>query len=274
MINPAQFAVKFLCVTTLFLSIPALVPAQSSGTGGNTPQPSPVRDPQALATIQGALNAMGGASAVAAIQDSTVQGTMTYDSNSNMPPASFIWQTSGVEFQHTVQNSNGTYTSLSGHGKAAQLMNGNWAHLPPYNSRAELQFHIPALALYAETQNANYTFLFMGSSTISGNAAIHVHTVDNSDAIGSLVTPQEWYFDPSTYLPIRVEFKIPSQRNPHDSFPASMNFSNYQVVSGLAVPYQVRVQVWQVSKTATVSSVTFNSGLSASTFDPPAGSLQ
>jgi hypothetical protein len=237
-------------------------------------QPQPVRDAQAITIVQSAITALGGASAVAVIGDATITGTEQDSSNPDATPATFSWQTSGVEFSSTVQNSNGTYTEVSGHGAPAQLKNGAWVLMNPYVSRAELPFHLPILVLYAEIQNANITFQFVGSGTVEGKPAIHVHVADNSDSMGQLVTGQEWYFDPVSYLPFRVEYKWPDKRNPNDSSPGALEFSNYKAVSGQNVPYSLTIQVRQLILQATVTSAVFNSGLPASTFDPPAGSIQ
>ena len=139
----------------------------------------------------------------------------------------------------------------------------------PYVSRAELPFHLPILVLYAEIQNPNITFQFLGTGTVEGKLAIHIHVADNSDSTGQLVTGQEWYFDPVSFLPVRVEYKWPDQGNPSDSTFGALEFSNFKALSGVNVPYQLKIQVGQLTLQATVTSVTFNSGVPASTFDPP-----
>jgi hypothetical protein len=251
-----------------FISQVGFAQSQSSST-------PPVRDPQAISVLQSSIAALGGTSAVAAITDTTVTGTEPDISNPGGPPVPFTWQTSGVEFSFTTQNSIGAYTALSGHGIPAQLKNGNWIPLPLYVARANLGFYLPALVLNGEIQNANYTLQYVGAATVEGNAVVHIHAVDNSDATSQIVTPQEWYFDPGTFLPVRVEYSIPEERNVNSSIPASMEFSNYQSVSGVAVPFQVKIQAAQLlSLTAGVTSVVFNSGLPASTFDPPAAGAQ
>jgi hypothetical protein len=253
----------------------ALTGAANSAFGQQpSSSPQPVRDAQAIAVVQSAIAALGGAGAVAAISDARITGTEQDSSNPDATPATFTWQTAGVEFSSTVQNSNGAYTEVSGHGAPAQFKNGSWVLMNPYVSRAELPFHLPILALYAEIQNPNITFQFVGSGTVEGKPAIHVHVADNSDSMGQLVTGQEWYFDPASYLPVRVEYKWPDKRNPNDTSPGALEFSNYNAVNGVNVPYQLKIQVSQLILQATVTSAVFNSGLPASTFDPPAGSIQ
>jgi hypothetical protein len=260
-------------VVALLILFTSVVGSAQSQAPPSTSQPT--RDPQAIAVVQSAIAALGGVSTVVAITDTTVTGTEPDISNPGGPPVPFTWQTAGVEFCATTQNSIGVYTALSGHGVPAQLKNGNWIPLPPYVSRAELAFYLPALVLFGEIQNVNYTLQYIGPGTVDGNAAIHVHVADNSDATGQLVTAQEWYFDPTSFLPVRVEYAIPDERNVNNSIPASMEFSNYENVSGLAVPFQITIQASDLLLlTANVTSVVFNSGLSASTFDPPVAGAQ
>jgi hypothetical protein len=259
---------RAVLVGIVFLTLPTY--AQQPSTPSSPV--APVRDAQALTVLQSAIAAMGGANAAAAIQDFTVQGTEQYVIDPDPTPAIFTWQTSGVEFSYTVQNANGTYTALSGHGIPAQLKHGNWIPLPPYVSRAELAFHNPAFVLYTELLNPNYTFQYIGSGVVNGNPAIHLHAADNSDSTGQLVTPQEWYFDPTSYLPVRVEFKVPGQRSAQGFTAGSIDFANYQSINSISVPYQLLLQVGHV--TITVASIGINTGLTASTFDPPTGSAQ
>jgi hypothetical protein len=239
-----------------------------------TSSPPPVRDAQAVTVVQSAITAMGGAGAVVAITNATITGTEQDSSNPDATPTTFSWQTSGVEFSSTVQNSAGTYTEVSGHGAPAQFKNGIWALMLTSIVRAELPFHLPILALYAEIQNPNITFQFVGSGTVEGKPAIHVHVADNSDSMGQMVTGQEWYFDPASYLPVRVEYKWPDKTDLNYSVPGALEFSDYNAVNGVNVPYQLKIQVSQLVLQATVTSAVFNSGLPASTFDPPEGSIQ
>jgi hypothetical protein len=194
----------------LFLCIVFVLAAFSRANA----QQVPVKDAGALGVLQSSIAAMGGIATVGSILDSTVVGTSQYGSGTDAPPPiSFTWQTAGSEFQSTAQNPNGVYTILSGHGSPAQLKHGNWVPLAPYVARATLPFHLPALVLLSELQNINYSIQYVGQETINGKPAIHVHMADNSDSIGQAVTPQDWYFDPTTYLPIQVNFLLPDEGN-------------------------------------------------------------
>jgi hypothetical protein len=266
MLNSAL--IKAFAAVCLFTLIVVSTLAQSTTTT------SPVRDPQAIATFQSAISALGGVSAAAAIQDFSIQGTEEYAANPDPTPATFTWLNSGVEFSFTVQNANGTYTALSGHGTPAQLKHGSWIPLPPYVARSVLALHNPVFVLYTELLNQNYSLQYVGAAVVDNKPAIQIHTADNSDATGQYVTRQEWYFDLTSFLPVRVEYKIPDERNVQGSTTGSEEFSNYQSVSGLVVPYQITIEVLHLQLIANVTSVIFNSGLPPSIFNPPAGSAQ
>jgi hypothetical protein len=236
--------------------------------------PPPVRDPQAIAVLQSAITALGGTSAVAAITDATVVGTEQDVSNPGGPAATFTWQSAGSEFRFTTQNSNGPYIALSGHGTPAQQKQGNWLPWPYHVARTCQPFYLPAVALYAELQDPNHTLTYVGPVTVNGNSAIKIHTFDASDKVGPLVTPQDWYFDPVSFLPLRVDYLFPYQDDANHASPLSMGFANYQNVGGILVPYQLQLQLISASTVATITSATFNAGLSSSTFDPPSGGGQ
>jgi hypothetical protein len=234
-----------------------------------------VKDAGALSVLRSSIASMGGLAAVGGVLDSTVVGTSQYGSGTDAPPPiSFTWQTAGGEFQNTAQNQNGVYTVLSGHGSPAQLKHGNWLPLAPYVARATLPFHLPALVLLSELQNANYSIQYVGQETINGKPAIHVHIADNSDSIGQAVTAQDWYFDPTSQLPTQVDFLLLDEGNMQYSRHLSMAFASFQSASGIQIPYQITTTLNGTSTTATISTVTFNSGLPASTFNPPAGVSQ
>jgi hypothetical protein len=92
--------------------------------------------------------------------------------------------------------------------------------------------------------------------------------------VGTLVTPQDWYFDPVSFLPVRVDYRLPYEFDATHADPVSIEFANFQSVGGIFVPFQLRLKVIFSSTVVTVTTATFNTGLSPSTFDPPSGGGQ
>ena len=147
--------------------------------------------------------------------------------------------------------------------------------VPYFVAQANLPYELPALVLLNELSNPNYTLSYVGTATINGNPAIHIHTCDDTDLVSYFVTPQEWYFDARSGLPVLVQYGLPKPRNMQTSWPVSTSYANYQVVNGILVPYQLTMNVGPVVEVATVSSVAFNRGLPSTQFQaPPAGGAQ
>ena len=247
------------------------VSQMASAQSQSTSSPSPIRDAQAIATIQSAITALGGTQNIAAIQDSTIQGTQQDRANPEVAPLAFTWQQSGAEFRDFIQATDHTYTSVSGHGSPAQQLKGQWSRVNYHVARANLPFELPALVLYRELENATYTLHYIGLTTIEGKSALHLRTSDDTDKVGTLVTPQEWYFDPVSFIPIRVEYRVPHPRNASQWTPVSIGYRNYQTQNDVAIPFELDINPGGGFIVATVNSVTFNSSLSSSIFDPTGG---
>jgi hypothetical protein len=233
-------------------------------------QTSPVRDAAAVSAVQNAIAALGGTAALNQISDSTVQGSFQ---NSANPAASgtFTWQTAGVEFNYTTVTGGATRAVLSGHGVPADLENG--ASVPIWSQvvRALQPWHLPGLILLNELNNSNYSLTYVGQEVQNGTTVIHVQTSDTSDSIGTSVTPQDWYFDQSTYLPVSLSRRIPDVSNAIVYTMAFQSFGPFMQVNQVLVSSTFAVTTANGTKTFTVSSVVFNSGLPPSTFDPPGG---
>jgi hypothetical protein len=97
----ARIRVGLILVALVLLCIPAGA------------QQQPVQDPAAIAAMQAAVTVMGGTTAVAAIQNSVVQGTSLDVPGDGGPPANFIWTYSGSDFRNENDDSVGSHVLLS-----------------------------------------------------------------------------------------------------------------------------------------------------------------
>ncbi|HTV59349.1 MAG TPA: hypothetical protein VMJ93_10790 [Verrucomicrobiae bacterium] len=240
----------------------------------------PVRNPQALTLVAQSLVAMGGVGPLAQVQNSFVSGTSVV-SAANADQAAqqtattnFTWTYAGTQFRLEDTAATGSHTLVSNGGSPQDYHDGGWFIVPPVTARTNLPYHIPALALYEEIQSPGYSFIYVGATTLNGKTVIEVQTRDDSDLTGHSFTPQNWYFDPATAFPLRVEYQIPISANATDSLEASMTFSNFQTVSGIAVPFQLNVTDGPVSFVSTVTSATFNASVDPSGFAPSSGGAQ
>lgn len=261
---PARSAKQFLStILLILLAIPTSAIAQ---------QPPPQRDASAIRTLQSAIAALGGAPAMASIQDCVLTGTTTPTSGSTK---SFTWTIAGSEFRIETNNGRGTNIFLSGHGSPARISNGTASPLNYHMARAQLPLYFPGYILFEELSNSQLTLKYVGPVIVNGLKALQVHISDDSDSMGSLVTTQEWYFDPVSLQPLRVEFREPSNDNAADYIDAAYQFSQFQLVNAISVPSQLTYYEGKVQVAAmTIASVTFNSGVPPDVFDAPQGGQQ
>jgi hypothetical protein len=233
---------------------------------------NPQRDSAAISTLQSAIAALGGVNTVGAIQDCILTGSILNGDGTN---SSFNWTIAGSEFLiQTTPAKGGTNTFLSGHGSPAWVVNNSVTSLNSYMARANLPFYLPAYALYEELNNPVLTLQYVGLVRLNGAQAIQIHISDDSDAVGTLVTAQEWFFDPVSFLPVQVQFREPSNESPSDYQTATLGMSQFVPYNGVLVPSAIFFTDSVSSENITISAVTINSGVAQGIFDPPQGGGQ
>jgi hypothetical protein len=251
---------RFVAGVVLLLS--GLVSAQT---------PTVVRDQAGVTAMTSAVAAMGGASAVNQVSDSTVQGTITLPSGVQ---GTVTWQTSGNEFRYEVNNGQLDRIFVSGHGMAADLRNGSPVYTNYPAARAALPYHLPSLVLAQELIDPHYKISFVGQEVRQGQSVLHVHTENTALDIDPLVTPQEWYFDSTSFLPVAVQYRLPDPANPSSYQTNAIAYANYQAVNGILLPFSITVHQGDISRSIALTSVVFNSGLGSHLFDNPNGGAQ
>jgi len=234
---------------------------------------SPERDSAAIGTLQNAITALGGANVISSIQDCILTGSVAYSDGSTKD---FNWTIAGVEFRRELDFPNGgSSVFFSGHGSPAWTQNGTTSALNYHMARANLPLYLPPYVLFQELNNSTYTLKYVGLVQLNGNNVVQVHVSDDSDAVGTLVTPQEWYFDPVSFLPLEVQFRQPSNENAADYVNAAYVFSQFVLTNGVLISSAISYsQDNAPNRTVTIGSVTFNSGVSQNIFNPPQGGGQ
>ncbi len=241
--------------------------------------PAPQRDPQAVAAIQNALAAMGGASAIAQVQNVIAQGSMLPAQGSPIPVGNFTMQDQLTAQSHDLktafQSAALTQTIASGHGNPGLLSNGHTKNLNAWSANARVPVHLPAMILSALLANANCNIASAEQTTLNGHAAIQIHFHIDTDIVQQTLSVQDWYFDSSTGLPLRVEYRIPDTANPTMFIGAAADFSDFRPVQGVLFPF--RIQAYQDGKpqaVLTMTSVAINQPISSSDFDAPTAVAQ
>jgi hypothetical protein len=168
-------------------------------------------DPQAIAVVQAAITALGGATAIGQSQSWTFQAQM------QGPHAN-----GNVGYMISTDTDSGKFVVANGKTKPA----------PPISSH-----FIPALVgaiLLKQSQDPKFSILYAGTSTLaSGQVTVVVF------AIGPTRLPaQIWSFD-ATNRPVQVDFRVPAQIGARKSFPFLIALSDYRSVSGIFYPFQI-----------------------------------
>jgi len=266
-VDPTWFKSATVRGSTIFVLVVGL------GAMASAVANSPERDPAAISTLQSAITALGGSNALAAIQDCILTGSILHSDGTSKD---FKWTIAGSEFRQELASANdGTNIFLSGHGSPAWVVNGSTLALNYYVARANPPRYLPAYVLFQELNNSVFTLKYIGAVQLNGRNVLQVHISDDSDALGTLVTPQEWYFDPVSFLPLRVQFREPPNENASNYVNAAFDMSQYVPFSGVLVPSTILYsQDNAANETITIGTVTFNSGVSPSVFDAPQGGGQ
>lgn len=236
------------------------------------------RDPQAVAAIQNALAAMGGASAIAQIQNVIAQGSMLPAQGSTIPVGSFTMEdqfgAQGHEFKDAFQSAALTQTLVSGHGSPGLLSSGHTKNINPWAANSRLPIHLPVMILSGLLANVNCN-IAAGKTTINGQAAIHIQFHIDTDIVQQTLSIQDWYFDPATALPLRVEYRIPDTSNPSLFISAAADFSDFRPVQGVLFPFRiVAYQEGNSKNVMTITSVSVNQPLASTDFDLPTAVAQ
>jgi len=236
----------------------------------------PQRDPQALATISQAIQALGGMAPVTSIKDSIVIGASAPAPGSSTKPTTFVWKDAGGEFREEVEEGANTRVFVSGHGQPAAINNGTAHTIPPLVALANQPFHLPSVVLATELSDSRYSIKSDGPGTVENVPAIRVKIALDTDGVTAMLTQQEWYFDVTSGLPLRVDFLEPDTKRPDpQSDKAAFEFGDFRYSGGILVPFSITAfESGQASAIITIAKINFNQGLNSKEFDAPTGGGQ
>jgi len=233
-----------------------------------TPGRSPERDPRAISAVEQALAALGGKNANLQVRTIVIRGTLRIEGE--QAPSSFLWEDdlSGrlPEFRKEILSADQAHVFVSGHGTPAHVTGGRHAQVGLQHALAVPPLNMPGLALARELKDQSYSFELIGDNT----GLIHVRTFWDVVS-GSSFAQQDWYFDSNTHSPVRVEYFLPSTQRA-GSAPASMEFSDFRLISGVAIPHKIVGHgPDQRSRTFTVTSVQTNVNIESAEFELKGG---
>lgn len=254
-----------LCLAVLLLSL-------HSASAQTTPA---VRDPQAITVLTEAVNAAGGMSAIASVQDFTGTGNITY-----------YWAGQEVTGSATVRGLGSSLFRLD-----AELPDGtrSWAVTDtkgtlknPDGTTSQIQYSnaislggltLPYLRIAAALSNPNFSITPAGTATLNGRNGTVIQIQEgfpaSEDPTGDLarLNAKRYVIDPQTLAVVETKDTLFSEDGRMLPVAHEMIFSNVTTVNGVAVPLSVVEKVGgQKTWSLQLGSVTFNSGLETSIF--------
>ena len=230
------------------------------------------RDSAALTLLGSIVNSMGGAS----ISSSNgIVATGNLASTSGGHSGSVRWETMGSEFRYERPGSNGTIVFVSGHGNPAILDNGTVRRKIGHLAMTTLVPHLPVIPLSNSLANPAVEVSAPQQVSLGGSvSALKISFIDHTDELSSVICRQDWYIDPNTFLPLRVDFLASEINNALNTAKMTYLFSNYKTDSGVAVPFTITTlfEGQQVSQ-LDLSSVQVNAAIPATDFDVNASTV-
>jgi hypothetical protein len=227
------------------------------------------RDDAAVAAIEKAILSLGGASAISAIRDLTMQGSCIAQKGSNSTTQKVDWTFSGNEYRLSSNGLAHSVTFTTGHGKPARIIDGTtreWSHEAVAASRP---VHSPSLALLRDLNNPSLSILYKGVENTDQGPALHIEIVDSVP--GDIISPsdQHWYFDQVSGQPLRSKYLMPSEAGIAIQVEITTVYQSYTRVSDTYQPYRLLISSFKGANSTdcTMSTVKINSGIPSTMFD-------
>jgi hypothetical protein len=138
---------------------------------------------------------------------------------------------------------------------------------------------LPAFTIGRLTSSTNYVPFYVGPETHNGQQVAHVSVSQQfwlnvsgqapiqASALFQHLSQMDLYLDPTTLLPVELDFEVHPDNNALADIPVQITFSNYGAVNGVQVPFHVRRYLnGSLALDLEFTSVAFNSGLTAASF--------
>ena len=236
---------------------------------------TPVRDSTAVLTVERSIAAMGGVISATQIASVVVLGVVQPAQGSEYRPAEFVWKSTATEFRNELRRGDYTQVFMSAHGRPAILEGDRVHRLNSHVATASDAFHIPIWLLTRKVSDPAFAFSRSGVASVSGAPAERVTIRLGTIPAEVKATSQEWFFDVTSGLPLRVEFWVPENLDANKGETSAFEFADFRDVSGVMVPFRITIyRQGSPFAVALVSSISFNVPIDPSDFDPPAGGIQ
>ncbi|HEV2424666.1 MAG TPA: hypothetical protein VGZ29_07560 [Terriglobia bacterium] len=238
------------------------------------------QDPTALALINQGLALLDGGTS---LSDVTLQATVTYTSGSDIETGTGTLQALGDGNSLVVLNLTGgqrQYILKNQSGLPAGAWVGTDGSVNLYsfqNCWSDGAWFFPGLVFTSLPGNPQVGLVNLGSGTWNGQSVnqVQLYQSPQNQAAGVSTLVQAYstentYLDPTSGLPLAIDFNLYADANPLIQLTGEVQFSNYQSTNGMSVPFHVQRMInGAVVLDIVVTSVTVNSGLSPNLFNIP-----
>jgi hypothetical protein len=237
------------------------------------------RDPQATVLLQRSLAALVGSGTV---KDVILTGTGNYIVGSDSETGTTTLKATAVgQSRFDMSTSAGQRSEVRDLSVAPPTgtwlaRDGSTHAMAEHNLMTEPAWFFPAFILADVLSNSNYSISAIDQQSTSGSSVYHITVFlqiatpgDTSNWIQRL-TRMELYLDPTSFLPTAMVVNVHPDNNASLDLPEEFTFSGYQTAQGAQVPFHIqRYRNHTLLIDIQVSTVTFNSALTTSTFTLP-----
>lgn len=234
---------------------------------------APVRDPNALALASRALQALAGSTA---LSDISLSASAAFTAGSDQETGSATLIALGNQASLVTLNlTNGERQEVrNGQSGSRTGPTGQAVPMALHNCWIDAAWFYPGLSLQALASDPTLGVLYLGPAQWNGVATVHLRFFHLVPGQIANVTSEiqgfstiDFYFDPKSLLILGIDFVAHPDTNAMVNIPEEIRYSNYAMVSGFEVPFQIQKYVQgSLSLALTVTQATVNSGVPPTTF--------
>jgi hypothetical protein len=227
------------------------------------------RDARAVAVLQQAAVAMGGA----APADCVATGTVTIVSGSKTDSGTVRILTRGLsQSVEEFQTSDGTLSEVFSDGVAAAKVGLEQKEKSLEWASSAQSTLFPLVFIASALSNPDTAFEYVGLEALDGTSAHHIrfwNTFASNPRVKHLAefSTRDIWINVANGLPIKVVYERREASGAAPRIPMGARYSDYRSVGGVLFPHSI-VKIVNGTDWATIqiSSVSINTGLAASTF--------
>ncbi|MGA8221583.1 MAG: hypothetical protein WB780_08000 [Candidatus Acidiferrales bacterium] len=234
---------------------------------------TPNSDPRAVSFANQSFSALVGSSP---INDVTLSGTIVRTVGSDVGTGTVTLKALGTGQSRLDMNlSDGERSEIrnlpSGIPQGYWIAPNSAVHSAAnHNNMTDAAWFFPALTVLSQASNSNFLFSYVGQELRNGSAVQHIRAAQSlgyADSLMQGLTTEDIYLDANSFLPVALIFNAHPDNNALANIPVEVDFSNYQAVNGVKIPFRVQQSFnGTLFLDITIQSAALNTGLPSSDF--------